>query len=201
MSSTASDTPIGEALPSSTSSVATQTIPPYLMDAMSVVTPAQKQLITALYCDLGQEHLFSEHHFSSKAPPSMRRQMAAQLEVMDQEYADGGLAGYIKNVRTLLANSRNNVNPLNGWQPTLSTSGYSLELGSTEFDTMEQKGMPELGSVGFVLVAGGLGERLGYSGIKVRIFQPLVSFFCGSSRTCSPFHLLLVDWIADRVNQ
>jgi UDP-sugar pyrophosphorylase len=160
----------------STSSVATQTVPPYLLDAMNVVTPAQKQLITTLYCDLGQEHLFSEHHFSSKAPPSMRRQMAAQLEVLDQEYADGGLAGYIRNCRTLLENSRNNVNPLAGWEPTLSTSGSSLELGTPEYEAMEQKGLPELGAVGFVLVAGGLGERLGYSGIKVRLFSVLLVF-------------------------
>lgn len=151
----------------STSSVGTQTVPPYLLDAMTVLTPTQKQLITTLYCDLGQEHLFSEHHFSSKAPPSMRRQMAAQLEVLDQEYADGGLAGYIRNVRTLLERSRNNINPLEGWKPTLSTSGSSLELGTPEFEAMEKEGMPELGAVGFVLVAGGLGERLGYSGIKV----------------------------------
>jgi UDP-sugar pyrophosphorylase len=179
MSSASTAAPVDGTVPDvptcgSTSSVATQTVPPYLLDAMSVVTPAQKQLITTLYCDLGQEHLFKEHHFSSKAPPSMRRQMAAQLEVLDQEYADGGLAGYIRNARTLLANSRNNINPLEGWQPTLSTSGSSLELGSPTFDAMERKGLPELGSVGFVLVAGGLGERLGYSGIKVRWFSLLL---------------------------
>jgi UDP-sugar pyrophosphorylase len=34
-------------------------------------------------------------------------------------------------------------------------------------DEMEQLGMQELEKVGFVLMAGGLGERLGYSGIKI----------------------------------
>ena len=32
---------------------------------------------------------------------------------------------------------------------------------------LEKKGLPEVGKCGFVLVAGGLGERLGYSGIKI----------------------------------
>jgi len=31
----------------------------------------------------------------------------------------------------------------------------------------EEKGLKELSKVGFVLIAGGLGERLGYSGIKI----------------------------------
>ena len=32
---------------------------------------------------------------------------------------------------------------------------------------MEELGLQELEKVGFVLIAGGLGERLGYSGIKI----------------------------------
>ena len=32
---------------------------------------------------------------------------------------------------------------------------------------LEEKGMKELEFLGFVLIAGGLGERLGYSGIKI----------------------------------
>lgn len=46
-------------------------------------------------------------------------------------------------------------------------SGVSLEPGTAAFDAKEVTGLPQLGSVGFVLVAGGLGERLGYSGIKI----------------------------------
>jgi UDP-sugar pyrophosphorylase len=34
-------------------------------------------------------------------------------------------------------------------------------------EEMEQLGMQELEKVCFVLIAGGLGERLGYSGIKI----------------------------------
>ena len=34
-------------------------------------------------------------------------------------------------------------------------------------DDMEAEGLKELHKTGFVLIAGGLGERLGYSGIKI----------------------------------
>ena len=34
---------------------------------------------------------------------------------------------------------------------------------------MESKGLQELSKVGLVLIAGGLGERLGFSGIKVSL--------------------------------
>ena len=47
-------------------------------------------------------------------------------------------------------------------------SGETFELGTPEYTKIEKKGIRELGRVGFVLVAGGLGERLGYSGAKVR---------------------------------
>lgn len=62
--------------------------------------------------------------------------------------------------------SKEGVNPLDGWKPSIPT-GASFELGTTEYTKMEKKGLKELGKVGFVLVAGGLGERLGYSGAKV----------------------------------
>jgi hypothetical protein len=145
-------------------------IPKYLNDALNVVTPNQRQLIITLYTQYGQEHLFQKKYFNSKSPPSMRRQLAQQLESLDQEYVDGGLVGCIKNVRTLLQNSKYNINPLDGWKPTLDTtsSGKTFTLGTSEYQEMEAKGLPELGAIGFVLVAGGLGERLGYSGIKVR---------------------------------
>lgn len=43
----------------------------------------------------------------------------------------------------------------------------SLEYGSTEFVGYEAAGLQAAATAGFVLVAGGIGERLGYNGIKV----------------------------------
>lgn len=45
--------------------------------------------------------------------------------------------------------------------------GKTIDFASPDFDTFEKAGRAEAGKLGVVLVAGGLGERLGYSGIKV----------------------------------
>jgi UDP-sugar pyrophosphorylase len=90
------------------------------------------------------------------------------LEALDNAYPTG-LAGYIENARELLEKSRKGVNPLEGWKPSVPV-GRNFELGSKEYRKMEELGRHQLGAVGFVLVAGGLGERLGYSDIKVRNF-------------------------------
>ena len=43
-------------------------------------------------------------------------------------------------------------------------TGEKLNVDTPEFAEMEQLGTAEIGFCGFVLVAGGLGERLGYNG-------------------------------------
>ena len=78
------------------------------------------------------------------------------------------------------ADSKDGVNPLDGWTPSVP-AGEAFELGTDAYRTTERLGMKELGSVGFVLVAGGLGERLGYKGAKVRLF----SYACNAKKYLS----------------
>jgi len=89
-----------------------------------------------------------------------------QLERMDKAYPSDGLAGYIRNAKVLLESSRKGVNPLEGWKPQVP-EGDTFTLGSDDYKFMEKVGMTQIGKCGFVLVAGGLGERLGYGGIKL----------------------------------
>jgi UDP-sugar pyrophosphorylase len=72
------------------------------------------------------------------------------------------------------------VNPLAGCVPTVPT-GEKLTVGSPEYVEMEKLGTAELPFCGFVLVAGGLGERLGYNGYSSRPF-------CSSSRALHLAH-------------
>lgn len=46
-------------------------------------------------------------------------------------------------------------------------SGENLTYGDETFIKYEEIGVREVQNAAFVLVAGGLGERLGYNGIKV----------------------------------
>lgn len=85
---------------------------------------------------------------------------------MNKSYPSGGLAGYIENAKTLLARSKKGDNPLEGWKPEVPM-GESVQIGTEDYDRFEGMGMKEMGKCGFALVAGGLGERLGYGGIKV----------------------------------
>ncbi|GBG63393.1 hypothetical protein CBR_g38016 [Chara braunii] len=48
-------------------------------------------------------------------------------------------------------------------------SGERLQFATEEFIAFEREGVKAAGDAAFVLVAGGLGERLGYSGIKVAL--------------------------------
>lgn len=79
-----------------------------------------------------------------------------------------GIVKYCERARKLLADSANNVNPYDKFRPEVP-SGCFLKPGTSEFDDMEEAGLKELASLGFVLIAGGLGERLGFSGIKISL--------------------------------
>jgi len=45
----------------------------------------------------------------------------------------------------------------------------TFTVGTDDFISTEALGLKEVGKCGFVLVAGGLGERLGYGDIKVSV--------------------------------
>lgn len=59
-------------------------------------------------------------------------------------------------------------NPFDAYKPEVPT-GVFLKPGTDELNQFEEEGLKELAKVGFVLIAGGLGERLGYSGIKIAL--------------------------------
>ena len=102
-----------------------------------------------------------------------KRRMLEQLRAMDANYpADAagrrGLAAYVAHARELLADSAANKNPFEGYTVDVP-SGARMEIGSAEFLADEAVGTELMANSVFVLVAGGLGERLGYNGIKVAL--------------------------------
>jgi len=78
------------------------------------------------------------------------------------------LTAYTATAKRLLRDATNKVNPLEGWTPSVP-QGDLLEAHSEQWRAMERVGLREVGKCAFVLVAGGLGERLGYDGIKVSL--------------------------------
>jgi UDP-sugar pyrophosphorylase len=107
---------------------------------------------------------------------AQKRALVSQLLSLDSSYP-GGLRTYIGNAATLLKSSQRGDNPYDGYTPEVPT-GVTLSLGPDgreEFERYERLGVAEAARTAFVLVAGGLGERLGYSGVKVRSVLSVVS--------------------------
>ncbi|CAD7925998.1 unnamed protein product [Amoebophrya sp. A120] len=112
--------------------------------------------------------------------------LGAQLGKLDKGIP-GGLAGYIERSKKLLHEVKNDVNPLADYTVSQAT-GVNLSgdagPGSLQFEEYEKLGMQKLGKLGFVLVAGGLGERLGYPGIKVELPVEMATELCFLNLYC-----------------
>ena len=57
-------------------------------------------------------------------------------------------------------------------------SGTTLQYGSPDYVGMEDVGSDNAHTMAFVLVAGGLGERLGYGGIKIALPSEITTGKC-----------------------
>ncbi|KAK8286007.1 hypothetical protein V6Z11_D08G261600 [Gossypium hirsutum] len=139
--------------------------PPSLVKNLHLLSPDQIQLGKMLL-EMGQSHLF-QHWAEPGVDDDQKKAFFIQLSKLNSSYP-GGLASYIKTARELLADSKAGKNPYDGFTPSVPT-GEVLSFGDDNFIKFEDVGVKEAKNAAFVLVAGGLGERLGYSGIKVAL--------------------------------
>ncbi|EXB28448.1 UDP-sugar pyrophospharylase [Morus notabilis] len=116
--------------------------------------------------ELGQSHLF-EHWAEPGVEDEEKKAFFDQVARLNSSYP-GGLASYIKTARELLADSKTGKNPFEGFTPSVP-AGEVLTFGDDDFVKFEETGIKEVRKAAFVLVAGGLGERLGYNGIKEKV--------------------------------
>lgn len=164
------------------------------MDAIAAVlkgneatfTPEELALVGMLLKE-GQGHMFA-----SWPPPgdddAGKQRLLQQLSQLDSSYPSG-LCAYISNARQLLKNSKEGRNPFDGYTPSVP-SGEKLDFCSGAFLDAEAAGLEQVGAAAFVLVAGGLGERLGYSGRLLRV--PIGGW--GKTCRCKLQHMCIVMW-------
>ncbi|KAI3464579.1 hypothetical protein Pfo_021242 [Paulownia fortunei] len=138
---------------------------PNLQKNLPLLSHQQVELAKMLL-QLNQGHLF-EHWPEPGVEDDEKRAFFDQIARLDASYP-GGLASYIKTARELLADSKAGKNPYDGFTPSVP-SGEALTFGDDNFVRYEEAGVREARKAAFVLVAGGLGERLGYNGIKVAL--------------------------------
>lgn len=138
---------------------------PNLKKNLHLLSPEQVELAKMLM-EMGQSHLF-EQWAEPGVDDNEKKAFFDQVAKLNSSYP-GGLKSYIKTARELLADSKAGKNPFDGFTPSVPT-GEILKFGDDTFINFEQAGVKEAKNAAFVLVAGGLGERLGYNGIKVAL--------------------------------
>jgi UDP-sugar pyrophosphorylase len=105
-----------------------------------------------------------------------KRQLLAQVLRLDTQYAPG-LQNYYATGKKLISASFEGVNQFSDWVPSIP-DGVRLQFNSPEFHEFEALGKMQYPYLGFVLVAGGLGERLGYHGLKISLPIDITSKQC-----------------------
>ena len=103
-----------------------------------------------------------------------KRAQLDQVDELERGYT-GGLTAYKENVRKLLEASKKGVNPFEGFEPSVP-NGDDLSNQPRRVQELAEVGLKGANRVSFVLVAGGVGDRLkGLKGVKLGIPTDLVT--------------------------
>jgi UDP-sugar pyrophosphorylase len=126
-----------------------------------------------------QRHVYSDWP-SPGTDDAGKIALSEQLADLDSSYP-GGISTYLSKAATLLRESAEGMNPFEEFVASVPM-GESLDYEDDKkidkeatrattlsYGDAEKLGMSVVGDCVFVLVAGGLGERLGYSGIKLEL--------------------------------
>ena len=141
-----------------------------------------EQTMLSLLKELDQQEILSRYEKASKEE---KDEFIKHFNYIN-ETCPGGVKDYIKRAKVLLENSKNNVNPFGDYTPSIPT-GFNINVGDSQFLELDKIGMEQIKDTVFVMVAGGLGERLGYPSIKIGIQTDLI--------TLRPFIQVYIDII------
>ena len=132
------------------------------MDAKSVLK---------LLKELNQDHIISRYKSSSKEE---QKEFIIQFNKLDK-VCRGGIKDYLQRAKVLLEDSKNKVNNFSETTIEIPYDIPHIEIGTDEFFELDKLGFEQIKNTVFVLVAGGLGERLGYTGIKIGLQNELIT--------------------------
>eukprot|EP01065_Artemidia_motanka_P006675 TRINITY_DN13271_c0_g1_i1.p1 TRINITY_DN13271_c0_g1~~TRINITY_DN13271_c0_g1_i1.p1 ORF type:complete len:616 (+),score=230.69 TRINITY_DN13271_c0_g1_i1:51-1850(+) len=138
--------------------------------------------VAELLDSIGQGHIF-EKWPAAGTDDEKKLKLLQQAAELDASYP-GGLRGYRDSAVKLLAQAERGENPLSGYEAKVP-EGRRLFRSSPEFDSMNEAGIRQMGKTAFVLVAGGLGERLGFPDIKLSLPVETATEQCYLSLYCS----------------
>lgn len=129
---------------------------------------ADEESVLQILADTDQMHLFA--HWEDGKNDDLKHAFLKEVIAVNKFCP---LQDYVKRARSLLKDAKHGVNPYEGFVASVP-QGQTLETrtdaGRKKFDEFEKTGIEkEMSGATFVLVAGGLGERLEYPGIKVAL--------------------------------
>ena len=87
----------------------------------------------------------------------------------------GGIKEYLQRAKILLEKSKNKISDLNDCKIEVPTDIPYIKIGSELYYEIEKLGFDNIKDSVFVLVAGGLGERLGFPDIKISIPTDIIT--------------------------
>ena len=128
------------------------------------------QTILDLLKELNQNEIIERYN---KASEQEQKDFICQYNQLEKT-CPGGIKDYLKRAKVLLEDSKNNVNPFQDYTPEVPL-GFNIKVGSDQFYELDKLGFDQLQNTVFVLVAGGLGERLGYPDIKIGLQTELLT--------------------------
>ena len=129
------------------------------------------QDIIKLLEEVGQDEIVSK---LKEVSEEEQREFVNQINELDKA-CRGGIKDYLKRAKVLLANSAKKMNSFHDYKIEVPYDIPHIKVGDEEFYELEKLGFNELKNSVFVLVAGGLGERLGYNGIKIGLQTELLT--------------------------
>ncbi len=155
-----------------------------MLNAHTSVFTSEEVKIAQVLIDNGQAHIVANWPAVGESDDGKRR-LLAQAAVLHKAYP---ISRYVTNARTLLKQSSDNANPYLGFKAEPPKNAIHFETttdaGKKAFRDLEDLGLSNIGDSAFVLVAGGLGERLGYNGIKIALPTEIVTGRCFLSLFC-----------------
>ena len=131
----------------------------------------EEKKVLDLLKELNQEHIITKYNSSTKKE---QQDFIIQFNNLDK-VCRGGIKDYLTRAKILLEESKNKVNHFSDTTIEIPDDIPHIEIGTPLFFELDQLGFDQLKQTVFVLVAGGLGERLGYTGIKIGLQNDLVT--------------------------
>ena len=131
----------------------------------------EEKTVLDLLHELNQDHIIAKYNISTTKE---KKNFIIQFNELDK-VCRGGIKDYLQRAKILLEASKNKVNNFSDTTIEIPDDIPHIEIGTDEFFELDQLGFNQLKDTVFVLVAGGLGERLGYTGIKIGLQNDLIT--------------------------